>query len=260
MDNKSTNIGVCFGGGGALGFAHVGVLRALEELGIQPTHVSGASMGAIIGSFYANGYTSKQILEFITKYKMDSLLHIVKFKVGVGGNSLVSQQRVRDMLLELMPHNNFEELKRKFYLSVVDVKSARWEIISEGNNLIDYISASMAVPFVFQPEYIGEKIYIDGGLMNNLPTEPLVNECNTIIAIDVQAPVNMEMELTKKNFAIRCYNIMQKEMQRERSKAATHYITIPELELYNPADFKQYKEIIELGYRATIKYFKNDEK
>lgn len=250
------NIGLCLGGGGALGFAHIGVLRALEELDIVPTHVSGASMGAIVGSLYANGYNSKQIDEFIVKYKMNSLRHIIRFK-RIGGNSLVSQERVREMLLDVIPHNSFEALVKKFYLSVVEVKSAQWEIISEGGNLIDYISASMAVPFVFQPELIGEKIYVDGGLMNNLPIEPLVGVCDIIIAVDVQAPVNSEMELTAKNFAVRCYNIMQKEMQHKRVKSASHYITIPELELYNAVDFKKYKTLEEIGYSATINYFKN---
>lgn len=251
-------IGLCLGGGGALGFAHIGVLRALEELSIVPTHLSGASMGAIIGSLYANGYNSTQISEFITKYKMDSLRHIVK--INMGGNSLVSQQRVREMLQDVIPHNSFEGLKKKFSLSVVEVKSAQWEIVSSGDNLVDYISASMAVPFVFKPELIGEKIYIDGGLMNNLPIEPLVGACDCIIAVDVQAPVNREMDLTAKNFAVRCYNLMQKEMQRERTKAAHHCLTIPELELYNPTDFKKYKEIVEIGYNATLNYFKENAK
>lgn len=249
-------IGLCLGGGGALGFAHIGVLRALEELSIEPTHLSGASMGAIVGALYANGYTSKEISEFILKYKMDSLIHIVK--INMGSNSLVSQQRVREMLHDVMPHNSFEGLKKRFSLSVVEIKSAEWEIVSIGDKLVDYLSASIAVPFVFKPELIGEKIYIDGGLMNNLPIEPLVGECDNIIAVDVQAPVNREMELTTKNFAVRCYNVMQKEMQRERAKKVNHYITMPELELYNPTDFKKYKEIVEIGYKVTQNYFQKN--
>lgn len=246
-------IGLCLGGGGALGFAHIGVLHALADNKIEATHISGASMGAIIGSLYAAGYSWEDISMFITKYRMDSIRNIITIKMG--STSLVSQQRVREMLLDVIPHNSFDMLVKKFYLSVVEVRSAQWEIISEGGNLVDYISASMAVPFVFQPELIGEKIYIDGGLMNNLPVEPLTDVCDSIIAVDVQAPVHKELELTRKNFAVRCYNIMQKEMQHQRVKMVSHYITMPELECYNPTDFKKYKEIQEIGYRSTLKYF-----
>lgn len=246
-------IGLCLGGGGALGFAHIGVLHALAEREVEATHISGASMGAIVGALHAAGYSWEDIATFITKYKMDSIRNIIKIKMG--STSLVSQQRVREMLLDVIPHNSFDLLTKKFYLSVVEVRSAQWEIISEGGNLVDYISASMAVPFVFQPELIGEKIYIDGGLMNNLPIEPLAGVCDTIIAVDVQAPVHKELEMTRKNFAVRCYNIMQKEMQHERVRMADHYITMAELELYNPTDFKKYKEIEEIGYRSTLKYF-----
>ncbi|MEG0499633.1 MAG: patatin-like phospholipase family protein [Rikenellaceae bacterium] len=246
-------IGLCLGGGGALGFAHIGVLHALQERGVEATHVSGASMGAIVGALYAASYNWQEISDFIIRYKMDSLRNIVK--INVGNTSLVSQERVREMLLDVIPHNRFEELSKKFYLSVVEVKSAQWEIISEGDKLVDYISASMAVPFVFKPELIGEKVYIDGGLMNNLPVEPLAGVCDSIIAVDVQAPVDPTITLTRKNFAVRCYNIMQKEMQHERAKMANHYITMPELEQYNPTDFKKYKEIVEIGYRSTLEYF-----
>lgn len=246
-------IGLCLGGGGALGFAHIGVLHALAERGVEATHISGASMGAFIGALHAAGYKWEEILLFFAKYKMDSIFNIVKIKMGT--TSLASPERIHEMLHDLIPHDSFDKLPKKFYLSVVEVKTAQWEIISEGSNLVDYISASMAVPFVFQPEHIGEKVYIDGGFMNNLPIEPLVGVCDSIIAVDVQTAVNKELELTRKNFAVRCYNIMQKEMQHERIKMANHYITMPELEYYSPTDFKKYKKIEEIGYRATLKYF-----
>lgn len=246
------NIGLCLGGGGALGFAHLGVLKALEENNIKITHISGASMGAIIGAIYANGYSAGDIQEFIEKYKMYNIRNIVSFQKKRSG--LSSQRKVQEMLHEVIPHNSFEQLKCKFFLSVVEIRSARWEIISSGNNLIDYISASMAVPFVFEPESIGLKMYIDGGLMNNLPVEPLRDLCDVVIAVDVQVPISHDLDLSVKNFAVRCYNVMQKQMQQERIKLCDHYITIPELELYNPTDFKKHKELQEFGYNAAIKY------
>lgn len=246
------NIGLCLGGGGALGFAHVGVLKAFEENNIKISHISGASMGAIVGAIYANGYSATEIQGFIEKYKMYNIRNIVSFQKKRSG--LSSQKKVQDMLHEVIPHNSFEQLKYKFFLSVVEIRGAQWEIISSGDNLIDYISASMAVPFIFEPETIGAKMYIDGGLMNNLPVEPLRDICDIVIAVDVQVPVNHELDLSVKNFAVRCYNIMQKQMQQERIKLCDHYITVPELELYNATDFNKYKELQELGYKAAVKY------
>lgn len=245
---------MCLGGGGALGFAHIGVLQALEERGIIPTHISGASMGAIIGSVYANGVSPREILQIVESYKMNKLLNIISLPYR-SRKGLSDHKKVKAVLQQYIPHNSFDRLGIKFHLSVVDLYRGEWEIICSGDNLIDYILASMSIPVVFEPERIGQKLYVDGGLMNNLPVEPLIeNKCCTVIAVDVQSAVEPVDHLkTSKRFINRCYNLVQKEMQKKRIALCDHYIA-PPLDDYGIADFDQYKKIYNIGYR-TMKDF-----
>lgn len=235
-----------------MGFAHIGVLKAFEEHGILPYHVSGASIGALIGVMYAEGYPSQKIAEIVEEHKLYNITSIIslpesKLKAGLSGH-----RRVGKLLRKYVTHDSFEGLARRFSLSVVDIRRAECRIVSSGGGLIDYLLASMSLPLAFDPKPIGDGLFIDGGMMNNLPVEPLVSaRCNSIIAVDVQAAYPFKGAVSGTNILALSYRLMQKQMNADRIRECDFYISFPELEQFGVGDFKHYKKISDIGYKGT---------
>ncbi len=248
VDNRE--LGVCFSGGAALGFAHLGVIRAFEELGISPRMISGASMGAIIGSLYSFGHSYEDMLCIIEDYKFYKLFNVVSPNLKLL-QGFSSHENIEEMLINTIPHNSFEKLRRKFFLSVTDIMKPSWEIIDSGE-LIKYILASMSIPLLFEPKLVDGRYLVDGGVMNNLPVEPLKENNCFIIGIDVQSTFASSEKLTSALMAKRYYGAMMVEIQRPRVAKCDIYIDFPELESYDLYDFSLFEQIIEIGYRRAI--------
>ena len=249
------DIGLCLSGGGALGFAHIGALQALCEQGIRPEYISGASVGAIIGVLFAEGYTPADILRLSEDYKLYDVFHIVKTSTSsLRAQGISRHDKIKRMLYELIPHDSFDLLKTRFCVSVVDICKPEWEIVGRGGNLISYVLASMSVPLVFVPEVIGHKLYVDGGVMNNLPVEPLRESCRWVIGVDVQDIGEVANIVDKTHMLKRYYGAMMKQIQRPRVAMCDTYIHFPELEEFAVSDFRKYKDIYRIGYDTTSRY------
>lgn len=247
--------GLCLSGGAALGFAHIGALMAIEEAGIEISEISGASMGAIIGSLYCAGYSPNDMINIIEGYELHKIYNIVK-RPNFAVPGLSKHDKVEQLIKELIPHNSFEGLKKRFYLSVTDIAIPDWDIISEGE-LSKMIVASMAIPLIFEPVIDGEKIYVDGGVMNNLPIEPLKDSCDYVIGVDVQTISPLTEKISTKIITERYYGAMMMEMQRHRVNRCNKYIRFRELEDYNLHHFNKYKEIVDIGYNGTKRALAN---
>ncbi len=207
-------------------------------------------MGAIIGAIYAQGYTSEYILNIVEEYKPNSLFRLLKLNF-VNGSGISSHKNVEEILSNLIPHNSFEELKHKFYLSVTDILIPDWKIISSGD-LKKYILASMSIPVVFEPMHVDGRYLVDGGVMNNLPVEPLIENDCFIIGIDVQDVCESHENIGVGLIARRLHNAMIKECQKPRVAKCDLYINFPELSKYHIDDFAHYEKIIDIGYQRTL--------
>ncbi len=250
------DIGLCLSGGGALGFAHIGALQAMCECGVRPDFISGASVGAIIGVLFAEGYTPADILRLSEDYKLYDLFHIVKTSTSsLRAQGISRHDKIKRMLYELIPHDSFDLLKIRFCVSVVDICKPDWLVVGRGGNLISYVLASMSIPLVFVPEVIDHTIYVDGGVMNNLPVEPLRDVCRHVIGIDVQDIGEVPAVTDKTHMLKRYYGAMMKQMQRSRVAMCDDYIMFPALERYAVSDFRKYKEIYQIGYDEASRYF-----
>lgn len=248
----NNSIGICLGGGGALGFAHIGVLRALEERGVSPDVVSGTSMGAIIGVMYAEGYPPERIAGIIEEHKLYTISKLISpMEQGLHSAGISGHKRIEKLLRQYVAHNEFGKLRRRFFVSVVDIRSAEWKIISSGSNLIEFVLASMSIPLAFEPKTIDAHTYVDGGMMNNLPVEPLVPVCRTIIGVDVQTAHPFDGKISGANIFWLAYNAVQKQMNADRVHRCDFYLSFPELNGYTVSDFKKYREIVEIGYHGT---------
>ena len=241
------NIGIVLSGGGARGAAHIGVLQALNENGIYPSDVSGASAGALIGSLYCAGYKPKEILN-LSKEK--EFLKV--FKIGLFNKELTHLTRLQEFLEYHIPQKNIEDLKIPLYISISNINSGRSEIVSSGE-LIPYIMASCAVPLIFKPITIGENQYVDGGLLNDLPVEPLQAKRLKIIGVSVCPNNTKERIVGAKAVAERVFQMSIWDNIAPRLKQCDVSLELEKSFTYGLFDFKNPEELYNIGYESAMK-------
>lgn len=173
--SKTKKIGLALSGGGVRGVSHLGVMQALTDHGIEFSHISGTSAGAIAASFFAAGYTPKEILQIIKETKLLKLL-----RPSIGSAGLISILRARFLFERYIPHNSFQKLNTHVTISSVDLGEGKLVYFTDGE-LDLAILASCCLPGIFKPIIINDHMYIDGGILNNFPVEPLVGNCDLII-------------------------------------------------------------------------------
>lgn len=173
--SRAKKIGLALSGGGVRGVSHLGVMQALTDYGIKFSHISGTSAGAIAAAFFAEGYAPKEVLQMI---KDNSLLKLLR--PSFGGDGLISILKARFLISKYIPHNSFENLKTRITVSAVDLGEAKLVYFTDGE-LDMAVLASCCLPGIFKPITINNRMYIDGGILNNFPVEPLVGNCDLII-------------------------------------------------------------------------------
>ena len=244
ISNK--NIGISLSGGGAKGIAHIGVLKALEENGISPQFVSGTSAGAMVGVLYAAGKTPDQILKITKK---SSLFKLFTWR-GATWRGFADVSYIRDVFELHISADDFGALSKKFYVAAANISQGKGEIISEGK-LFDAVIASASMPLVFKPTIMHGDAYIDGGLFNNLPVEPLKEQCKTIIGVNV-CPCGYADNLSNIiNIFDRCFSLMVWANVETRLKSCDIAIQ-PETSAYGTFDISKADEIFQVGYDAAI--------
>ncbi|MFZ4426299.1 MAG: patatin-like phospholipase family protein [Saprospiraceae bacterium] len=179
MENNTLKIGLALSGGGARGIAHIGVLQALEENGIYPTALAGASAGAVVGALYAAGLAPSEILDFVKDSKLWRI-----FRIGLPTDGLARLGYLRERLTGMIRADDFSALEKPLFVSVTNLNLGTPEIRSEGT-LLDSILASCSIPLIFKPIELNGQIYVDGGVLNNLPASPLREICDTVIGVNL---------------------------------------------------------------------------
>ena len=245
------SIGLCLSGGGALGFAHIGVIQSLEEHGIYPTHIAGSSMGAVIGTFYAAGYSPTDMLQLIKDDKLYKISKLMTFRASFFKSGLSSHSMLRSFILELIPHNTFEELGKKLQICVVNLNKAEWEIVDSGNELDKWVAASASIPGVFETITDDEVYYVDGGLLNNMPVQGITSFCKNIIGVDViphVVPDKLSKPTDTLAFSFRAVQHQNSKVGRDLCR----FIIEPKaIEEFNEFSFDSYLAIYEHGYKAA---------
>ena len=158
---QQRRVGLILSGGAARGFAHIGLLRVLEKAGIEADVLAGTSMGAVLGAFYANGYSAEEIYEIARDV---SWRDIVDFSFG---NGLFKGAKLHAFLASHLPAT-FAELKKPLVISTTDIETGEEVFIFRGD-LITAIRASSCFPGAFEPVVFNGRTLADGGIVNNIP-------------------------------------------------------------------------------------------
>ncbi len=251
---KKHKIGLVLSGGGALGFAHIGAIQALEEHGVKPDFISGSSMGAIIGAIYCAGYSPAKIMRIIQAEKLYKLDKLMSPNLNFKQKGLSSHATLRATLKELIPHDCFDSLEIPFAVCVTNITSGTYEYYYSGKGIVEYVVASASIPGVFDPVVIKNTTYVDGGVLNNLPAEILHQKgCDYIIGVDVLPFLPVEKK-TIIDITLWSIRLMQHSNTQNGIKYCNWLIESNAIEKYNEFEFDKYKEIYQYGYKAMTEY------
>lgn len=261
--------GLALGGGGALGLAHVGVLKALEEYRIRPAVISGNSAGALIGGLYVSGKSVNELIE-LSQELGDNMFDHFKMSLRSG---LVSVKRIHNLLLEILGEKRIEDCNIPFYAATVDLNSGRLYYIHRGR-IADAIRASISVPGIFRPFSANGLLLVDGGTRDSVPLRALdkhhlslrigVGLLKTSLSSDFPEALGIlpdeEKEEGEKTGSPGISKILSRTMAIASTESTFKSMKLypPDLALYIDIadkmkiwDFKRHEMAIEEGYRQA---------
>lgn len=249
-------VGITLSGGGALGFAHLGVLHALEEINIHPTCISGSSMGSLVGFFYASGMTAREICKMVKEEKLYQLVTIftptagtLKKKLG-----LSSHKSLIRLFNKYFPYDHFEQLSKEFGISVCNISKQRCEYPCSGEHMKEYVLASMSQPGIFNPILINGDYYIDGGTLDNMPTCMIRDRCETLIGVDVHGYTDKFKADTLMDVALRSIQTLVHNNSLVGRTRCDFLIEPSGVEKYTIFDFEKFVALFYRGYNDAVKY------
>lgn len=278
---KNPKIGLSLSGGGAKGFAHIGVLKVLDSLGVKIDYISGTSMGAIVGGLYASGYTGKEIEKIVMDTDFYSILAnektrqetsffnksvdkyilavpIKNGKINVLPKAISTGQKNIYLLKELFKNvstiNDFSKLPIPFMCVATNLESGEMKIFESGD-LVSSIMASSAFPSLMDPVKIDDSLYIDGAMTINYPSKPLKDKgIDIVIGVDLSQGLSSRKDLQS---AISILNqVIDFGIQRE-TKVQYNYTDInihPNLDGTSATSYDAKQAILDSGYVEAKKY------
>ncbi|MEZ5014383.1 MAG: patatin-like phospholipase family protein [Chitinophagales bacterium] len=239
-------IGIALSGGGARGVAHIGVLQALESAGIYPEIVSGCSAGAMVGALYCAGFSPHKIYALIENKSIYSII-----KMGLPNKGMMELSYFRKILQDNIQPDDFGRLKKPLFISVTNLNTGKAEIIGSGK-LIDYVIASQSIPLVFKPQQIHGNMYVDGGVMNNLPVEPIRDQCDLLIGVNVTPVASTDALHGMRDVGYRVLNLSLM-VNMDTRLAQCDVVIEPDTARYTIFDLNKSKDIYAEGYESTLK-------
>lgn len=276
---KRPKIGVVLSGGGAKGFAHIGVLKVLEQAGVKIDYIGGTSMGAVVGGLYATGYSATQIDSIFKATNFDELLQdyiprtsknfyekqnderyavslpFRKFSLGVP--IALSKGMYNYNLLAKLTHKvrhvrDFNQLSIPFVCIATDIESGK-EVIMHSGYLAQAMLASSAFPTLFSPVEIDGRLLIDGGVSNNYPVEEIRKMgADIVIGVDVQDDLKDRNALNDATrILVQISNLQMIESMKDKILKTDMYIK-PDISKFTVISFDQGDEIIKRGEEAAF--------
>ncbi len=243
---EGKKLGLALGGGAARGVAHLGALKAFEEYGLEFDLIAGTSVGSLVGACYAAGVHWKDMYDAVKGMKVSDLLNWKKWHIGYDSITIA------EFLEDIMGKKNFENLDKPFKAVAVSVKKAEEKIFAKGDVSLA-VRASCTVPGVFVPIELEDDVIVDGGVLNNVPSNVVRDMgADVIFAIDLNGElpdIEVEGKLLETLYAV--FNIMVRNNSQLGYHDADHVIA-PCLSNYPYHSIKKAEEMFERGYEATI--------
>lgn len=276
-ENHKPKVGVVLSGGGAKGLAHIGVLKVLEEAGVEVSYIGGTSMGAIVGGLYAAGYSAKELDSIFRSLDSDALLRdytprsaknffekrndelyalqlpFKNFRIGVPtalSKGLYNYTTVNRLTDHVRHIRDFKKLPIPFVCIATDIETGE-EVVLDHGVLADAILASGAFPSLYNPVEIDGRLLIDGGVTNNYPIEDVKKMgADIIIGVDVQDPLKNRDQINGATGILIQINNYQMIKKMEEKRRATDIYIKPDISNFSVVSFEDGGAIIDEGEKA----------
>ncbi len=261
---RRPKVGLALGGGGARGYAHIGVLKVLEREGVPVDFLAGTSMGGLVAAGYAAGISPADMEKEALSLRPRRLLDISLPRMG-----LLEGKRVQQHLTHLLGGKDFSQTRIPLCLIAVDLETGEELALAEGP-LVDAVRATISVPGVFCPAEWRGRLLVDGGVINNVPADVVRKMgAEVVIAVDVgegQLPPFICGEIERRRLTLpglsrmspllgvvlRSVRIMEIEIMRYRLAQAHPEVLIrPQIGPINTEEFGRAAEVIPVGERAA---------
>jgi len=239
-------IGLVLSGGGARGIAHLGVIKALQEIGVEFDRIAGTSAGAIVGALTAADYSPDESLKIIESSSFMKHLRPAWNRMG-----LLRIDTAVDLYRKYIPYDSFEGLNIPLHVVAVDLNEGEEAVFDKGE-LIRPVLASCCLPGIFEPMLINKRQYVDGGVLNNLPVEVIENKVDLVIGSHCN-PFGLAKPIRSMRGVIeRSLILAVQSKTREKFCRCPVFIEPDGLVGYSPTDLSKSRELFRIGYQYTL--------
>ena len=233
--------GIAFGGGGTRGIAHIGAIKVFQQNNIDFDYVAGNSAGSMVGAVYALGVSWQEMYDFVLSINERTFFPMKNWI------SYMSSEVIEKMAEHYLGKKNFDELEKPFCAIAVDLKTGNLDRLCSGS-VNKALSASCAVPGVFQPVVVGDKVYVDGGTLRSIPTEAVRQMgAQKVVGIDLNSSRgNGTKSLRRRDVFMAAYKLAI-NVNSELCEKYADIMLKPDLNDYMPYSFKNIKEMLDIG-------------
>ena len=248
QENK-IKTGLALGGGSALGFAHIGVLKALQENNIQIDFISGTSAGAIVGALYAFGVSFEDIEKVAEKLDWKNVSKLRPCSMAIMSNKVL-----KGLLEENIGNVDISISKIPLAITCTDIETGA-KVVFKSGNVVDAVLASSCLPGLFPPIEMQGLMLVDGGIAENVPISSLKDsECNVKIAVNLMRYRKYERPKNIIGVFMNSFDMINHRISTQPTKDDVDILIEPDLRGYYMSDSAKWCEISEKGYKETLKY------
>jgi len=243
---KPAKIGLVLGAGSSKGFAHIGVLKILESNKIPIHMIVGTSVGSVIGSLYAYGYDAFQLQKLSFSIEKGDIVDLT-----IPDNGFIKGEKLEEFVNKTLKYTPIEKLKIPFYAVATDIQSGQ-EIVFGRGNTGQAVRASCSIPGVFRPVKIGDKMYVDGGVVSPVAVDAAKRfGADIVIAVDISTEVEQTFPGNTVETILQSLNIMYSKLASVQLSQANVVIK-PKVGYIGSADFSKRHEAILEGEKAAL--------
>lgn len=242
-------IGLCLSGGGARGIYHIGVLKAIEEKKLKISICSGTSVGALMASLYFGGVSADKILQLANETKWFKFI-----SPSIPSKGLTDLDYLKKVLENNIQARTFEQLTTPCKFATTNITTGQLTIFESGD-FIKPVLASCSVPMLFKPVVIDNELYLDGGILMNMPASVLKDECDLLIGVSL-LPISL-MSASELNTGLKVLTrVLELSVHHrciDQNQLCDILIESPEISKYSKFDLREMNALVQMGYEAAKK-------
>ncbi|MEW6228576.1 MAG: patatin-like phospholipase family protein [Bacillota bacterium] len=250
---RKRGIGLALGSGAARGLAHIGVLKVLEREGINIRAITGASIGALIGGLYAAGMSVAEMERHALDVTKRSVLAWIDPILPRQG--LIVGRKIQDMLRSFIGDIEFPGLRIPLAIVATDILTGEEVVFSREGNVVDAIRASISIPAIFVPVRLGDRLLVDGGVVNSVPVDHIRSLDKSAAPVAVSVTPKLELkhieDPTAVDIILNTLDIMQHRLF-QTTAAQAKVVIEPDVSFASGIEFWEARELIARGEQAAF--------